>query len=163
GLPCHRHAPPPFTAATARSAPYGWRRRLLVCRGFGCPRRRRCRRPGRGGTGLHILPPVHHVPARRRQRSLEVVAGGAVDLLPQDVRVARVPRRLLDHVDVDPAQRHLTQAAVRGGVVQPVGGGDPPGLLARPVVLGQQVGDRDVVRHLPARLTAGGLTVDLLG
>jgi hypothetical protein len=34
-------------------------------------------------------------------------SGGAVGEFAQDVSVPRVSRRLLDHVDIDPPQRHL--------------------------------------------------------
>ena len=36
-----------------------------------------------------------------------LVAGDAVDLLPEDVRVPVVPRVFLDHVEIDPAEFDL--------------------------------------------------------
>jgi hypothetical protein len=54
-------------------------------------------------------------PIRRLLRS---VARRSVELLTQDVRMPGVPRRLLDHVHVDPAHRDLTKVWVRHNVVQ---------------------------------------------
>ena len=51
----------------------------------------------RGAAGGRVLP--------RCQRRIVSQAGGAVDLLPQDVSVTGVPRGLLDHVRHDPSQR----------------------------------------------------------
>ncbi len=48
--------------------------------------------------------------------------GGGVELFAQDVQMAGVPGGLLDHVDVDPAQRHLAHLVVRHCGVEGVRG-----------------------------------------
>src|SRR5277367_5640989 len=73
---------------------------------------------------------------------LAVNADGAVGLLAQDVRVPDVPRGLLDHVHVDPAQRHLAQPPLRHGVVESEPRGGLPRLFAGAPILRHQRRDR---------------------
>ena len=47
-----------------------------------------------------------HPSWRDRDRKLQLDAGGAVDALAQQIRVAEVARVLLDHVQVDQPERH---------------------------------------------------------
>src|SRR5262249_58638291 len=60
------------------------------------------------------------------------IAGKPVDRLADQVGVAVVAGVLLDHVEVDPAQRDLLALPVDEGLVQPVAGGPlpRPGALA---------------------------------
>ena len=74
-----------------------------------------------------------------------LVAGHAVDLLPEDVGVTVVPRVLLDHVQVDPAQVVSPAAGVAERVVQGPAFGGLPGQLAFP-------GERREVGLRPAGL-----------
>jgi hypothetical protein len=48
-----------------------------------------------------------------------VVTGRAVDELAQDVHVARVPSRLLEHVHQHPAQRHVLAEPRAPRLLQP--------------------------------------------
>src|SRR4029077_2868452 len=95
--------------------------------------------------------PLMLIPASDASTSgaLAVDAGSTVGLLAQDVRVADVPRGLLDHVHVDPAQRHLAQPPLRHGVVESEPRGGLPRLFAGAPVFRHQRRDRLLVRPLP--------------
>jgi MFS family permease len=71
-----------------------------------------------------------------------VVPGHPVDQLAQDVDVAGVAGRLLDHVDQDPAHRHRLAEPGHAGLLEPDLVDDPVGRGPGPVVEGQDVGGR---------------------
>ena len=88
---------------------------------------------------------------------LAVHTGGTVGLLAQDVCMPDVPRGLFDHVDIDPAQRHLAQPPLGHGVIQSEPRGRLPRLLTgAPVFPGQRL-DRLVFAELPAVAAAAGI------
>src|SRR6266704_5937245 len=115
----------PSRTSTSRSRPWpGWRA------WSGGPERRYSRWPGRrAGSPTPWRPtagPVRCVPGRSTPEGLRpiprypgrpgdrLLAGGAVDLLAEEVGVAQVPRVLLDHVQVDHPQRHHLVVAGEG-------------------------------------------------
>jgi membrane protein len=71
-----------------------------------------------------------------------VVAGHAVEQLAQDVDVAGVAGRLLDHVDEDPAHRHRLAEPGHAGLLQPDLVDGPVGRGPGPAVEGEHVGGR---------------------
>jgi membrane protein len=71
-----------------------------------------------------------------------VVAGHAVEQLAQDVDVAGVAGRLLDHVDEDPAHRHRLAEPGHAGLLQPDLVDGPVGRGPGPPVEGEHVGGR---------------------
>jgi membrane protein len=71
-----------------------------------------------------------------------VVAGHAVEQLAQDVDVAGVAGRLLDHVDEDPAHRHRLAEPGHAGLLQPDLVDGPVGRGPGPAVEGDHVGGR---------------------
>jgi membrane protein len=71
-----------------------------------------------------------------------VVPGHPVDQLAQDVDVAGVAGRLLDHVDQDPAHGHRLAEPGHAGLLQPDLVDGPVGRGPGPLVEGQDVGGR---------------------
>jgi len=71
-----------------------------------------------------------------------VVPDRPVDQLAEDVDVAGVAGRLLDHVDQDPAHRHRLAEPGHAGLLQPDLVDDPVGRGPGPAVEGQDVGGR---------------------
>ena len=71
-----------------------------------------------------------------------VVPGHPVDQLAQDVDVAGVAGRLLDHVDQDPAHGHRLAEPGGAGLLQPDLVDGPVGRVPGPAVEGQDVGGR---------------------
>ena len=90
------------------------------------------------------------------------VAGHVVDLLSDDVGVARVPGVLRDDVHVDEAQRHLAQLFVRHRVIQGEAGRDLPGYRAGAFEFGDDGVDGLVGAYVPARVVPARVSGDLL-
>src|SRR5690606_34768108 len=94
----------------------------------GAPARRRAAR--RGST-------CRWPAARRRRRGAGSLPGAAVEVLAEDVEVAEVAGRLLDHADEREAQRDLAAGVgVGADVVELVRLGDGPGPGDRLLVAG---------------------------
>src|SRR5580693_4869778 len=117
-----------------------------------------CRKRRRLTPELLMLISVHDAPT---SGASAVDAGSTVGLLAQDVRVADMPRGLLDHVHVDPAQRHLAQPPLRHGVVESELSGGLPRLLAGAPVFRHQRRDGLVIGQLPAVVAAADVGTDL--
>src|SRR5215510_13242210 len=90
-----------------------------------------------------------------------VEAGRAVGLFPEDVGVTGVAGGFLDEVYVDPAQRHPTEAGHGYRIVEGEAGGHLPGLLACPLVVGDEFVDGFVLADAPP--VVGDVYPDLAG
>src|SRR5579872_1165876 len=84
-----------------------------------------------GWTEPRVIPPAGR-PARRR-----LAADLAVDDLADEVGVAVVPGVLLDHVEVDPAEREGVARRPGPDLVQTAAGGRPATRLALPLPDGE--------------------------
>src|SRR5215472_13483263 len=111
--------------------------------------------PGLARGGIH-----HDTVQPGRDRGIAVNAGGAVGLLPEDVRVSDVPSGFFDHVDVDPSQADLAHVRLWHRFIESESCRCLSRLLAGSLVFLDQRADCFVLRQVPAFVATPDIGTD---